>query len=58
MPYSGKNGHGTYEIAGGTDKFVGITGSGEYFVNPGPPIKSDDKWNRGVVLNKVSWNLP
>jgi hypothetical protein len=57
MPYSGKSGHGTYEVAGGTGKFVGIAGSGEYFVNP-DRIKSDDKWTRHVVSNKVSWKLP
>jgi hypothetical protein len=57
MPYTAKSGHGTYEVAGGTGKFTGITGSGEYFINPAP-IKSDDKWTRHVVSNKVSWKLP
>jgi hypothetical protein len=61
-PYSdkgdGKGGvHGTVELAGGTGKFAGITGSGEYF-NPNLPIKADDKTLRGVVSNKVSWKLP
>jgi hypothetical protein len=62
MPYSakgdGKGGErGTYEVVGGTGKFSGITGSGEYF-NPHSPIKADDKALRGVVSNKVSWKLP
>jgi len=61
-PYSakgdGKGGErGTYEVAGGTGKFSGITGRGEYF-NPHTPIKADDKAVRGVVSNKVSWKLP
>jgi hypothetical protein len=34
MPYSAKSGHGTYEVAGGPGKFVGITGTGEYLVKP------------------------
>jgi hypothetical protein len=59
MPYTGKSGRGTYEVAGGTGKFAGITGNGEWWnVNPAPPIKSDDKRGRGVIANKVSWKLP
>jgi hypothetical protein len=58
MPYTGKGGeHGTYELVGGTGKFAGITGSGEFF-NAGLTIKADDKAMRGVVSNKVSWKLP
>ena len=49
--------HGTYEVAGGTGKFTGITGSGELFSNR-PPIKADDKWPRHVMSNKVTWKLP
>jgi hypothetical protein len=61
-PYTGKSGHGsargTYEVAGGTGKFAGITGNGEWWnINPAP-IKSDDKRGRGVIANKVSWKLP
>jgi hypothetical protein len=56
-PYSGKNGHETYELAGGTGKFAGITGSGEYSIDP-TPIKSDDKRVRHVASSKVSWKLP
>ena len=48
---------GTYEVAGGTGKFTGITGSGELFANPAP-IKADDKWPRHVMSNKVTWKLP
>ena len=48
---------GTYEVAGGTGKFTGITGSGELFAN-NAPIKADDKWTRHVVSNKVTWKLP
>jgi hypothetical protein len=54
----GKGGeHGTYDVIGGTGKFAGITGSGEY-LNPGRPIKADDKAPRGAVSNKISWKLP
>ena len=55
---NGKGGErGTYEVIGGTGKFAGITGSGEY-LNPGQPIKADDKAGRGAVSNKISWKLP
>jgi hypothetical protein len=57
-PYTGKGGHGTYEIAGGTGKFAGITGAGEYVANNPGQIKSDDKRNRGFVSNRMSWKLP
>jgi hypothetical protein len=62
-PYSGGKGdgkgghHATIKLAGGTGKFSGITGSGEFF-NPGLPIKADDKAIRGAVSAKVSWKLP
>ena len=56
-PYSGKNGHETFELAGGTGKFAGITGGGEYSIDP-TPIKSDDKRIRHVASSKVSWKLP
>jgi hypothetical protein len=49
--------HGTYELIGGSGKFAGITGSGEYF-NPMLPIKADDKALRGVVPHKITWKLP
>jgi hypothetical protein len=58
MPYSGSNGRGTYKVAGGTGKFTGITGSGEYVVNSPGQIKSDDKRNRGFISNTVSWKIP
>ena len=45
---------GTYEVAGGTGKFTGITGSGEAFSSRAP-IRADDKWPRHVVSNKVAW---
>ncbi len=49
--------HGTYELIGGSGKFAGITGSGEY-LNPLLPIKADDKALRGVVPHKMTWKLP
>jgi len=58
MPYSARNGRGTYQLAGGTGKFTGITGSGEYVINNSGQIKSDDKNRRGFVSNKVTWKLP
>jgi hypothetical protein len=58
MPYTGKSGRGTYEVAGGTGKFTGITGNGEWWNIRPWPIMSDDKRNRGVIANKVSWKLP
>jgi hypothetical protein len=48
---------GTYEVTGGTGKFAGITGSGEY-LDPHAPIKAEDKALRGAVSNKISWKLP
>src|SRR6516165_8599110 len=53
MPYTGKSGRGTYEVAGGTGKFAGITGNGEWWNVSPAPIKSDDKRGRGVISNKV-----
>jgi len=44
-------------VIGGTGKFSGITGSGEYY-NPNLPIKADDKALRGAVSNRISWKLP
>ena len=44
-------------MIGGTGKFSGITGSGEYY-NPNLPIKADDKALRGAVSNRISWKLP
>jgi len=60
--YSGKSDgkgveRGNYEVVGGTGKFTGITGTGDYF-QPNIPIKADDKAFRGVVSNKISWKLP
>jgi hypothetical protein len=50
--------HGTFELTGGTGKFAGITGSGEWTRISPAPIKSDDK--RGRLFNslKVNWKLP
>jgi hypothetical protein len=48
-PYTSKGWRGTYEVVGGTGKFVGITGAGEYIINNPGQIKSDDKRNRGFV---------
>jgi hypothetical protein len=58
QPYAGKtvDGHGTAELAGGTGKFAGITGTIDWFDSP--PIKADDKAFRGAVLHKVTWKLP
>ena len=57
-PYSGTAQHGTLELAGGTGKFAGITGNGEWSrLNPAP-IKSDDKRPRAVNSLKVNWKLP
>ena len=54
----GKDGeHGAYELIGGSGKFAGITGSGEYLA-PMLPIKADDKALRGVVSHKITWKLP
>ena len=56
---------GTYEVIGGTGKFAGITGSGEFF-NPMLPIKADDKALRGSsipsfrlskMLSRTRWRL-
>jgi hypothetical protein len=47
---------GTYEVAGGTGKFAGITGSGA-LCSTRTPIKADDKWIRHVMSNKVTWKL-
>jgi hypothetical protein len=59
MPYSATGGRrGTFEVAGGTGKFVGISGNGEWWRTDPAPIKSDDKRARPVVSNKVSWKLP
>jgi hypothetical protein len=59
MPYNAKEGRrGTYEVAGGTGKFAGITGNGEWWRIDPAPIKSDDKRARPVTSNKVSWKLP
>jgi hypothetical protein len=58
MPYTARSGRGTYEVSGGTGKFAGITGSGEYVINDPGQIRSDDKRNRGFVSNKVTWKLP
>ncbi len=56
-PYTSKGWHGTYEVVAGTGKFAGITGTGEYTINNPGQIKSDDKRNRGIVSNKISWKL-
>ena len=50
--YSGKGDakgveRGNYEVVGGTGKFTGITGTGDYF-QPNIPIKADDKAVRGL----------
>jgi hypothetical protein len=58
MPYGGRNGRGTYQVTGGTGKFAGITGNGEFVVNMLGQIQSDDKKVRGFVSNKVTWKLP
>jgi hypothetical protein len=60
--YSGKGDakggeRGNYEVVGGTGKFTGITGAGDYLL-PNIPIKADDKAARGVVSNKINWKLP
>jgi hypothetical protein len=58
-PYNSTGGRGgTFEVAGGTGKFAGITGNGEWRRIDLAPIKSDDKRARAVVSNKVSWKLP
>ena len=58
-PYSATIGRrGTLEVTGGTGKFAGITGNGEWTrLNPAP-IKSDDKRSRAVNSLKVNWKLP
>jgi len=54
MPYSAKGGRrGTYEVAAGTGKFAGITGTGEWWRLDAAPIRSDDKRARTVISNKV-----
>ena len=49
---------GNYEVVGGTGKFTGITGAGDFNFQPNNPIKADDKAGRGVVSNKINWKLP
>lgn len=62
--YSGKGDakgveeRGNYEVVGGTGKFTGITGAGDFNFQPNIPIKADDKAVRGVVSNKINWKLP
>ena len=54
----GKDGeHGAYELIGGSGKFAGITGTGEYLSPNLPPIKADDKAPRGVVSHKTLGNF-
>jgi hypothetical protein len=57
-PYSGMPRHGTFELTGGTGKFAGITGSGEWTRISPAPIKSDDKRFRIFNSLKASWKLP
>src|SRR5215472_16428407 len=57
MPYSSRNARGAYEVAGGTGKFAGITGNGEFAANSPGQIKSDNRRNRGFVSNRVTWKL-
>jgi len=58
-PFSASIGRrGTFEVTGGTGKFAGITGKGEWRRIDPAPIKSDDKRARAVVSSKVSWKLP
>jgi hypothetical protein len=58
-PFSATGGRrGTLELAGGTGKFAGITGNGEWRRIDPAPIKSDDKRGRVVVALKVNWKLP
>jgi hypothetical protein len=45
-------------VVGGTGKFVGITGTGEWTQYTATPIKADDKAIRGVVSVRMSWKLP
>ena len=47
-------GHST--IIAGSGKFTGITGSSEWTVQF--PIKGDDRYNRGIGSEKVTWKLP
>jgi hypothetical protein len=48
---------GTSKITGGTGKFAGISGTGEWSVVD-YFIDSDDKRARGVVASKFTWKLP
>jgi hypothetical protein len=52
------SGHGIVNFVGGTGKFAGITGTGEFTQYTASPIKADDKTVRGVVSVKVNWKLP
>jgi hypothetical protein len=45
-------------VVGGTGKFVGITGTGEWIQYIATPIKAGDKAIRGVVSVRMSWKLP
>lgn len=49
---------GTTTIVGGTGKFTGISGSGEWTLYGSGPLKADDKVIRSVVFVKESWKLP
>jgi|SRR5215472_1082419 hypothetical protein len=58
-PYSASIGRrGTFAVTGGTGKFAGITGNGEWRRIDPVPIKSDDKRARAVVSLTISWKLP
>ncbi len=58
-PFSAKGERrGTFEVAGGSGKFAGVTGNGEWRRVDPAPIRSDDKRGRVVVSLKVNWKLP
>ncbi len=50
--------HGPETLVGGTGKFIGITGTGEYTQYTATSLKGDDKAIRGVVFLKMNWKLP
>jgi hypothetical protein len=47
---------GIETLVGGTGKFAGISGTGEWTVLQFP-VKADDKLARGIVAKKVHWKL-
>jgi hypothetical protein len=48
---------GTETLVGGTGKFAGISGTGEYTVLQ-RGLHADDKVSRAVVAEKLHWKLP